>query len=64
MIGSVSAKRIGTVVALGALGALAHLVSSLVLASCVTAVLGALALSEYEPLTRWLSGSDAAAPAT
>jgi low temperature requirement protein LtrA len=64
MIGSVSSKRIGTVVALGALGALAHLVSSLLLASCVTAVLGGLALSEYEPLTRWLSGSDAAAPAT
>jgi low temperature requirement protein LtrA len=63
MIGSVSAKRIGAVVALGVLGALADLVSALVLSSCVTAVLGGLALSEYEPLMRRLRGSDAAAAA-
>lgn len=54
MIGSVSAVRVGTMVALGALGGLADVVSALVLASCVTAALAALALAEYEPLRRRL----------
>jgi low temperature requirement protein LtrA len=60
MIGSVSATRVGAIVALGALGALADVVSALVLASCVTAVLAALALAEYEPLRRRLRGQAAA----
>jgi low temperature requirement protein LtrA len=63
MIGSVSAKRVGAVVALCGLGAVAHLVSALVLASCVTAVLSGLAISEYEPLKRRLQGEAAAAAA-
>ncbi len=61
MIGSLSAKRVGAVVVIGALGALADVVSAFVLASCVTAVLGGLALAEYEPLKRRLRGDAAAA---
>jgi low temperature requirement protein LtrA len=63
MIGSVSAKRIGAVVALGLVGALADSVSALLLASCVTTVLGALALAEYEPLLRRLRERAAGAAA-
>jgi low temperature requirement protein LtrA len=63
MIGSVSAKRIGAVVALGLVGSLADTVSALLLASCVTTVLGALALTEYEPLLRRLRKRAAGAPA-
>jgi low temperature requirement protein LtrA len=63
MIGSVSAKRIGAVVALGLVGSLADTVSALLLASCVTTVLGALALTEYEPLLRRLRKTAAGATA-
>jgi low temperature requirement protein LtrA len=54
MIGSVSFKRVASVLALCALGALADVTSALVLASCVTAVLAGLALAEYGPLERRL----------
>jgi low temperature requirement protein LtrA len=60
MIGSVSPQRVSVVLALCALGALADVVSAWVLAACVTAVLGGLALSEYEPLRRRLRGEAAA----
>jgi low temperature requirement protein LtrA len=54
MIGSVSPKRIGAIVVVCALGALSPVVSTFILALCVTGVLTGLALAEYEPLIRRL----------
>jgi low temperature requirement protein LtrA len=54
MIASVSAKRVAAVVVIAALAALGGTLSILALALCVSGVLTALALSEYEPLTRRL----------
>jgi low temperature requirement protein LtrA len=50
MIGSVNAKRLGTIAVLGALGLVASSVSALALTALVAGVLSALALWEYEPL--------------
>jgi low temperature requirement protein LtrA len=55
MIGSVSPKRIATVLVLCALGAIAGAVSALALSAIVAAVLSALGLWEYEPLRAGLS---------
>jgi low temperature requirement protein LtrA len=54
MIGSVSPKRVTAVLGLLALAPLGAVASILVLTLCVTAVLAALALSEYPPLVQRL----------